>query len=317
MSGGPFRFTASADDAGARLDVFLAARLDRSRSALQKLLRTGAIVINGAPARAGHRIVEGDEIQGCLPEQEDEAPRPEDIPLEILFEDERVVAFNKPAGMPAHPSRQERSGTVVNALIWRYRGREIFRQDSEPSMSGLVHRLDRDTSGAMVAALDPEAGASLQKQFRDRLVEKEYIAVVHGVVEFDEGEVSVPIGKDPKRFNRKIADPVSGKAAETLYRVIERFESFSLVRLKPRTGRTHQIRVHMQHLGHAVAGDRLYPPKSRPPAPAFARQALHASSLAFLHPSDMRKVAVKAPLPADMKEFIASLKPGRGRRAGG
>ncbi len=308
---GQFRFEVPADGAGSRLDVFLSRTACRSRTQVQKLIKSGAVTVCGRRSRSGAKLEQGQTIEGTLPAIECFSPEAEDIPLQILFEDGSVAALNKPAGMPTQATPHERSVTVVNALLWRYKGLSLFRQELQPGLAGIVHRLDRDTSGVLLAALDEKSGENLQAQFRARTIAKEYVAVVHGVVEFDEGEITAPIGRDQRRFDRRRVDARSGKDAATAYRVLERFEGFTLLRCMPRTGRTHQIRVHLQHLGYAVAGDAAYPPKSRPKEQVIGRQALHASRISFDHPEDGRRLTIQAPLPADMAELIGRLREGR------
>jgi 23S rRNA pseudouridine1911/1915/1917 synthase len=305
-----FRLEVGPDGAGERVDRFLAARLPLSRSALRKLIEKGEVTLRGRTVRPGLRLAAGDVVEGRLPEQTSEEFRPEEIALRVLHEDRAVLAIDKPAGMTVHPTRTLRTGTVVNALLGRYATLYVPGGDTE--RSGVVHRLDRDTSGVLLLALGQQAGERLSEQFKKRSVEKEYVAVVHGVVEFDEGEVNEPIGRDPRRFDRRSVDRKAGREAVTVWCVEERLPGHTLLRLFPRTGRTHQIRVHMQHAGHPVVGDRLYLPGNRPPGELLIdRQALHALALCFDHPETGERLRVEAPLPDDMARLIERLRSGK------
>jgi 23S rRNA pseudouridine1911/1915/1917 synthase len=302
-----FRFEAGREHTGERLDRFLAARVPFSRSWLQQEIRKGHVTVNQEPARPGRRLAPGDVVAGGIAPSTREPLAPEEQSLTFLYRDEWFGVIDKPAGMPVHPSAGRRTGTLVNALLGL--GISLFTPEGDKDRAGIVHRLDRDTTGALIVAFDQAAGKALQAQFRGRTVKKEYMAVVHGVVEFDEGEVDQPLGKDPRRFDRRAVVGEGGREARTVYRVVERFKRHTLVRAMPETGRTHQIRLHLQHMGHAVVGDELYLPLRRTPGPPpIERHALHAARLAFSHPRTEEEICCETPLPSDMARLLETLR---------
>jgi len=303
------RFTAERAEEGVRLDVALARRLPGvSRTRLQRLVRDGFATVNGRETRPGRALAAGDAVEVLLEVETRPYARPENLPLAILFEDEHMLAVDKPPGMSVHPGAGERLGTLANALAYRYG--ELSRVQG-PLRPGIVHRLDKDTSGVLLVAKTDEAHASLAGQFKARTVHKTYLAVVHGAVEFDADLISLPIGRHPVKAERMtVRHDGSGRASETYYEVRERFRRHSLVEVHPRTGRTHQIRVHMATLGHPIVADRLYGRSDRVLRPVMARQALHALRIEFRHPATGDETVLEAPVPADIARLLEFLRSG-------
>ena len=316
--------TAPADAAGTRLDRFLAERWpDYSRTLLAQLVRDGHVSIEGlSPARVkpALKLEGGETISIERPVIEELDLEPEEIPLTIIYEDEAMVVIDKPAALPVHPPRPGRGGTLANGLLWRFR--ELSRTD--PVRPGIVHRLDADTTGVIVVAKDESAHYKLARQFELRKVAKQYIALVRGRVRDDHGEIDKPISRHPDHYEMQRVHP-DGRAAQTAYEVIERWRRFTLLRLRPKTGRTHQIRVHLAAINYPVVSDRLYSRRpnltlselsGREPkpgeSPLIARQALHAASLSIEHPRTGEKMTFTAPLPADFERALAALREGRG-----
>lgn len=298
---------ADASGAGERLDVFLASRLpELSRSHLRRLIQAGCVETGGrVAAKAGEIVSEGDPIRVRLARVETRA-QPENLPIGIIYEDASLVVVNKPAGMVVHIGAGIHSGTLVNALLYHIRQLSTAAGDERP---GIVHRLDKMTSGLMLVAKDDASHRTLAAAFKERTVRKTYIALVHGRVSRDQGEIEAPVGRDPHhRYRMKIGGE-KAREALTHFTVIRRFQSFTLLHAMPRTGRTHQIRVHLASIGHPVAGDTAYG------APAkiqlngldrgtLARTFLHAFKLEFAHPTTGKLLAFEAPLPADLEAFL-------------
>lgn len=295
-------FSVSGEDSGGRLDRYLAMRLHGkcSRTAVRGLIDSGRVRIGGKEVKPRYAVKEGDVINVEIPPEEGQAPEPEDIPLKVLYEDESLLVLDKPHGMVVHPGAGNGKGTVVNALLGHC-GR--LPDTGDPVRPGIVHRLDKDTSGVMVAAKNTNAIRSLSGQFKERTIKKEYLAVVTGKVEMDNGEITAPVSRQVLDRKKMSAGFPEGKNARTVYHVIERFEKFTLLRLDLHTGRTHQIRAHMRYLGNPVAGDTLYGGGSRP-----ERQALHAEKLAFTHPETGERMEFVSPLPGDIKAFIEEIR---------
>jgi 23S rRNA pseudouridine1911/1915/1917 synthase len=304
---------ASPADAGARVDVWLSRAMPGlSRSRVQALIRSGHIRAEAqAPLVAHTRVRVGLRVRVAVPPAE--APSrlaPEPIPLDVLFEDPDLIVINKQAGIVVHPAAGHRSGTLVNALLHHCRDLRGIKGSLRP---GIVHRLDKDTSGALVVAKSEPAMDGLVAQFKAGAVEKEYLALARGCPRPPSGRIETLIGRNPRDRTRMCAKPERGRRAVTCYRVIEDLGSASLVRVRIETGRTHQIRVHMAHLGHPVLGDRQYGRCRRiDAAPAAARQMLHAARLSFVHPVTDEPVRVRAPLPADMERMLNALRAGAG-----
>jgi 23S rRNA pseudouridine1911/1915/1917 synthase len=315
-----------AAESGWRLDALLAHHLtDYSRAHLRRVIAAGAVEVDGRGGKPGYRLKPGQRISLVLPEIPREGPRPENIPLEILYEDDCLAVVNKPPGMVVHPARGHWSGTLAAALQFHFAGR--LSTAGGPTRPGIVHRLDRDTSGVLLVAKDDQAHARLAAQFAARSLEKAYLAIVAGRPIRDRDVVDEPIGAHPHHREKmaiRRTDPAA-RRAETFYEVVERFDGFSLVRAVPKTGRTHQIRVHLDHIGCPVLCDRLYGGRAvitrgeirRDPADEtvlLARQALHAHWLRFVHPETGEPMEIEAPLPADMAGVLAELRECRGVR---
>jgi 23S rRNA pseudouridine1911/1915/1917 synthase len=321
LSSVPVEFTVKARMTGKRIDAYLSSRYpDYSRSVMQKVIEAEAVLVNGRPVKASYKVRLDDEIRVWLPELADEAPAPEDIPIEVVFEDEAFTLVNKPAGMVVHPAKGHWSGTLVNALQFRYDTLSTVGGELRP---GVVHRLDRDTTGLLLVARDDTAHRQLAAQFEQRTIQKEYLALVSGTPERDSDYIERTIGFHPtNREKMAIRTPEDGgKEAVTFYEVLERFRGYALVRCKPRTGRTHQIRVHLAHVGLPVLADKAYSGRDRllasdllgpdcadPSAVLIARQALHAHTLRLTHPLNGNALEVTAPLPPDMASTLDALR---------
>jgi len=295
----PIEFVVSADDAKLRLDHFLAKRLpEYSRSRLQRLIRSGFVRINGATTRPRQIVRAGDKIDLTEPPVEKIDVRPEPIPLEVLFEDGDLIVINKPAGLTVHPGAGHRQHTLVNALLSHCATLSGIGGKERP---GIVHRLDKETSGCLVVAKNDTAHRELSTQFAARTVEKIYLALVAGKLRKPSGVIEEKIGRHPIHRQRMSATSPRGRSAKTEYRVIRSSDEASLVECRLHSGRTHQIRVHLHHLGHPVLGDKIYAPRF---AKNFARQMLHAWKLGFRHPRTGKWKHFEAPLPADFATAI-------------
>jgi 23S rRNA pseudouridine1911/1915/1917 synthase len=294
-------FTATSADAGRRLDHWLHQQLpEYSRSRIQEWIKSGHVRLNGGDARASHALRDGDSV-----EVEPVAPPPldavaEDIPLVVLYEDDDVVAIDKPAGMVVHAGAGVHSGTLVNALVHRFGQLSGVGGALRP---GIVHRLDRFTSGVLLVAKNDAAHRKLAEQFAGREIEKHYLTLVHGSPARETGRIDRPIARDPVRRVRMTARLDEGRAAWSEYRVLRRFAKFTFVEVKIGTGRTHQIRVHLSSIGHPVAGDTLY----GAPKQEFGRYFLHAHRIRFRQPTSGKEIEVVSPLPADLEAWLESL----------
>jgi len=305
------------DEAGAgeRLDRWLAAVMpDLSRARLQAIITAGGVLVDGRVARPSVRLKTGQAISVRLPAPQPAVPLPEDIPLSVIYEDAHLLVVDKPAGLVVHPGAGRATGTLVNALLHRIRDLSGIGGVVRP---GIVHRLDRGTSGLLVVAKDDASHLALSRQFAGRTVEKEYLAVVLGVPRAAAGTIDVPIGRDPVHRKRMSARAPRGRAARSTYLVVEALDGAALLRVRIATGRTHQIRVHLAAVGHPVAGDPTYggqrrPASRRPEAraalEALSRPALHAAHLAFRHPASGERVSFSSPLPADLEALLAALR---------
>ncbi len=292
-----YTFEVGPEAGSARLDQYLVSVLPEtvSRSHLKKLIGAGHILVDGKPAKAHHKVKPGEKIEVSFEEPASPELKAEDIPLEIIYEDDDMIVINKQPGIAVHPAPGTRSGTIVNALLFHCRK----LSDMNEGRPGIVHRLDKDTSGVMVAAKNNASHAELARQFKDRVVKKNYLALVKGVVEMDNGVVDLPIGRHPSNRQKMAVRHDSERNAVTEYKVIKRFDGFTLVKLDLKTGRTHQIRVHMAYIGHPVLGDEKYGSKGK-----FPRQALHSYYLKLRHPKDGREMEFRADLPDDMKNIM-------------
>ena len=291
---------------GERLDRFLADRLpDLSRVQVQRLIKTGLATVNDQPVKPAYRVEPGDRIVVRVPEASEPVIRPEPIPLQIVYEDEYLLAVDKPAGMVVHPAAGHSSGTLVNALLaYCPQVADVGGVDR----AGIVHRLDKDTSGVLLVAKDSETHAALQRQFKHRQVRKTYLALVEGRIYPKEGIVEAPVGRD-QRARKRMAVTRTGRPAVTQYRAVEYFRDHTLLQVRPHTGRTHQVRVHLAWLGYPIVGDRVYGRRRQPLLPH--RHFLHAQELVFTHPATKEKVTLTAPLPPDLKAVLVRLREGK------
>ena len=298
------RFTAEAADAGKRLDHFLQERLkEHSRARIQAWIKGGRATIEGVAAKSSRLLRRGETINVEPAEPPPLNAQPENLPVEILYEDAAVIAIDKPAGLTVHAGAGAHSGTLVNRLVHHFQSLSQVGGELRP---GIVHRLDKETSGVLLVARTDAAHRNLAAQFAARSVEKIYLAVVAGEVRADSGRITKPIGRDPVRRTRMSVRVAAGqgRAALTEYRVIERFPGFTFLEVRLGTGRTHQIRVHMADLGHPVAGDKLYG-SSKMDAP---RMFLHAHQIGFFSPAKDQRVTVVAPLPAELRHWLYNLR---------
>lgn len=312
------RFLVTAEEAGARLDRYLAARLpELSRTRIQELIDEGRVRVDGTAVRRAHRVAPGEAIEvEILPRPPLEAV-PEAIPIEVLYEDEDLLVVNKPAGMAVHAGAGTRRGTLVNALLHREGKLSGVGGALRP---GIVHRLDRGTSGALVVARHDVAHRNLAEQFRGRCVEKTYVALVHGGLARDAGTIGLPIARDLRRRTRMTARRGQGREARTDWRVLARLDGFTLAEVDLRTGRTHQIRAHFAALRHPIVGDTLYGAPRQVRAgqqtlPPLGRSFLHAARIGFQHPRSGDKLEVRAPLPPELRAFLGQLTAALGLRA--
>ncbi len=304
------RFTASAEDAGRRLDLYLASRLpDLSRTRIQELIEQGRVRIGERLTRRAQRVMPGDVIDIEILPRPPLRAAPEEIPLDVLYEDEDVIVVNKPAGMVVHAGAGAARGTLVNALLHHFGALSSVGGKLRP---GIVHRLDRGTSGAMVVARNDVAHRVLAEQFRSRAVSKTYVALLHRRMPRDVGTIDRPISRDPQRRTRMTARLGHGRAAQTDWRVLLRVGTFTLVEAQPRTGRTHQIRAHFAAAGHPLVGDTQYGAPSQVRAgevslKALGRVFLHAACLRFAHPRTGATIEVQAPLDPGLREYLNEL----------
>jgi 23S rRNA pseudouridine1911/1915/1917 synthase len=271
-----------------------------SRARLQEWIEQGRVLVNGSPEKRSFLLKGVERIDVEPAELAPLRATAEDIPLDVLYEDADVIAVNKPAGMVVHSGAGQHSGTLVNAVLHRFGKLSSVGGDLRP---GIVHRLDRFTSGVILVARDDAAHRNLAEQFASRQVEKIYLALVHGRVKNDEGSITTPIARDPVRRIRMTARLARGRQASTSYQVLKRFEGFTFLEVKIGTGRTHQIRVHLASIGHPVAGDKLY----GAPASQLGRYFLHARQITFNSPSTGERITLRAPMPAELEDYLATL----------
>jgi 23S rRNA pseudouridine1911/1915/1917 synthase len=271
---------------------------------VQALLRQGRILLEGAPAKPAHKLRAGQRVLVDEPAPEPALPRPEPIPLRVVFEDAQLLVIDKPAGLVVHPGAGRSSGTLVNALLFHVKDLSGVGGVLRP---GIVHRLDRGTSGLMVVAKNDAAHRALSAQFASRSVEKEYLALVLGVPKRKAGEIDAAIGRDPVRRRRMSVRAPRGREARSRYEVVEGFAAAALLRVRIFTGRTHQVRVHLASIGHPIAGDATYGGR-RVALPGLERPALHAARLAFAHPTTGARMEFTSPLPEDLLAAIERLR---------
>jgi len=304
---GVVRFEVMAEDAGGRMDRFLAEKLsaDFSRAHLQKLVGAGCVSIDGQAVKNNYRLKEGEYVELVVPEPKASGIRPERIKLDIVYEDGSVIMVNKSADMVVHPAPGNYTGTLANALMAHCKNLSGISGELKP---GIVHRIDKGTSGLIIAAKTDAAHRSLAKQFKDKTIKREYIAVVKGVMQLDNGIIELPIGRSPRNRQKMAVSFDNSKEAATRYRVLKRFSSATLVELTLMTGRTHQIRVHMSYIGHPLLGDLKYGGCG-----SMGRPALHAKTLGFVHPKTKKRVEFTSELPEDMRELIEKCGKGKER----
>jgi len=302
---------------GKRLDMFIQHHeAYSSRNRIQALIRDGLALVNGKAEKPGYKVKPGDSIALELPERPVREVLPENIPLHVVFEDDHMVVLNKPPGLVVHPAPGNYTGTLVNALLFHYGSLPstgtgtLEGAGSERERAGIVHRLDKDTSGVMVAARTEQALKALTRQFKDRKVQKKYLALVSGVIKKGSGTIEAAIGRHVKERKKISVHTASPREAVTLFKVKERFKDATLVEVEIKTGRTHQIRVHMAHAGFPVLGDRVYggAKVARLGALSIPRQMLHAESLSLLHPVTGTPITFSAPPPPDMAAVIEQLR---------
>lgn len=298
--------TAEAEDAGTRADVFLAAKLGVSRSNMQKLLEDGRVKRGEKIIKANYKVRAGEMFVVDIPEPEPIEAVPENIPLDIIYEDDDVVVLNKARGMVVHPAPGNYTGTLVNALLYHCSNLSGINSAIRP---GIVHRLDKDTSGIMIVAKNDAAHISLSQQIQSKTAVRTYLAVVRGNIKTDSGTIETQIARDKTDRKKMAVVKEGGRDAITDYEVLERFGKYTLVRCKLRTGRTHQIRVHMEYLGYPLVGDPKYSPMKTPFG--IKGQALHSHTLEFTHPRTGERMNFEAPLPEDMHKIITRLHNGQ------
>ncbi len=298
--------TAEAEDAGTRADVFLAAKLGVSRSNMQKLLEDGRVKRGEKIIKANYKVRVGEMFVVDIPEPEPIEAVPENIPLDIIYEDDDVAVLNKERGMVVHPAPGNYTGTLVNALLYHCSNLSGINSAIRP---GIVHRLDKDTSGIMIVAKNDAAHISLSQQIQSKTAVRTYLAVVRGNIKTDSGTIETQIARDKTDRKKMAVVKEGGRDAITDYEVLERFGKYTLVRCKLRTGRTHQIRVHMEYLGYPLVGDPKYSPMKTPFG--IKGQALHSHTLEFTHPRTGERMKFEAPLPDDMHKIITRLHNGQ------
>lgn len=295
--------TVTQDEQGTRLDVLLTSRFpELSRSHLQKIVADGFVLVNNKQAKSNYKAQTNDIITISFPEAKPIEIQAEAIPLEVLYEDVDIIVINKPRGMVVHPAAGNYAGTLVNALLEHCKDLSGINGEIRP---GIVHRLDKDTSGVMVAAKNDQAHLNLAEQIKNRTASRKYWAIVHGIIAEEQGIINAPIGRHPSDRKKMAVTFSNSKEAITRFRVIERFVNYTLVECKLQTGRTHQIRVHMQYINHPVVGDPKYGPEKK--RFAITGQALHSAELSLKHPTTGDDMLFTAPLPPDMAIILTQL----------
>ncbi|MBO5403879.1 MAG: RluA family pseudouridine synthase [Phascolarctobacterium sp.] len=298
--------TITENEAGQRADVVLAAMLELTRSNMQKLLDEGRAVKGTKVIKSNYKVKLGDEIIVTLPEPQPLDVQPENIPLDIIYEDEDVVVVNKARGMVVHPAAGNYSGTLVNALLYHCKNLSGINGVIRP---GIVHRLDKDTSGIMICAKNDAAHVSLSEQIQSKTAQRTYLAVVRGNIKTDSGVIETQISRDKDDRKKMAVVKEGGRNAITEYEVVERFGKYTIVKCKLKTGRTHQIRVHMEYLGYPLVGDPKYSPMKTPFS--INGQALHSLTLAFDHPRTGERMEFEAKLPEDLHKIVTRLRLGQ------
>ena len=299
----PVVFTA--EEKGQRLDVFVVERFpELSRSHVQKLIEQGNVLVDGSVRKANYKLRGGEAVQVTVPQAEPISVEPEDIPLDILYEDKDIIVVNKARGMVVHPASGVYSGTLVNALLYHCQDLSGINGEIRP---GIVHRLDKDTSGVMVCAKNDTAHLDLAEQIRTKTAHRTYWAIVHGNIKEEAGIIKGDIGRHPTDRKKMAIVRENGKPAVTHFKVLERFGEYTLVECQLETGRTHQIRVHMTSIGHPLVNDPKYGPKKSSPF-AINGQALHSLQLTLTHPVTKEEMTFTAPIPTDMEKILTGLR---------
>ncbi|MHC4105757.1 MAG: RluA family pseudouridine synthase [Planctomycetota bacterium] len=313
----PLRFKVSGSIKERRIDKYLHGRFSNfSRVMIQKQIAAGAVKVNGKAVKCSFKLSADDEIEMVLPELTSKEILAEDIPLDIIYEDDCLIILNKQADMIVHPARGNTHGTLVNALAYYC---ETLSSGLGEFRPGIVHRLDKNTTGVMVVTKNDSAQWKIAKQFERRQAKKSYLAIVHGVPELESDRISAPLGIHPRAREKYAIRPDIGKEAITFYEVLESFRGFSLLKLTPKTGRTHQIRVHLSYIKHPIVADDMYGGKlvylwqlkdseAAAEEPIIGRPALHAHTLEFKHPTTEKQVKFEAPLPQDMQNLVDELR---------
>lgn len=295
--------TLEVTDSNKRIDAFIADNTDITRSRATSLLADGNITVNGQAKGKSYKVKTGDQIVINVPDPVELDAKPQDIPLDIVYEDDDLLVVNKPKGMVVHPAAGNLDGTLVNALLFHCKGR--LSGINGVMRPGIVHRIDKDTSGLLIVAKNDAAHAHLAEQIKEHSFTREYEAVVYGNVKADNGSISAPIGRHPVKRKQMAVTAQNSKNAVTHYTVLKRFGDFTHVRLRLETGRTHQIRVHMSYIGHAVAGDEVYGPKNV--IKSLGGQCLHAKKIGFIHPTTKQYMEFDSELPQYFNSFLAKM----------
>jgi len=303
------RFRVTKEDEGERLDRYLVEELSGySRNFIQHIISQKAVLVNDNPSSNNYKVRKGDKIRAVMPSAIQHQAIPEKIPVKIIYSDRDIIIVNKNPGMVVHPAAGNMSGTLLNALLYKYPDLNNLSGKVDVHRLGIVHRLDRDTSGVMVVARNEEAMSEIAKQFEKRVVQKEYHAIVKGRILNPEGTIEAPIGRKSDDRKKMAVSSIKSRKSTSIFRVIEHLGPCTLVEVKPRTGRTHQIRVHLAYIGFPVLGDSQY----CAPAEGFnaPRQMLHAYKIGFIHPTTREWVSFAAPLPKDFLDVMERLKQG-------
>ena len=300
-----FTFGAEQEDVGTRIDVFLADAMENlSRSGVQKLIEEGHITLNGGRTKANYKLRERDIIDVEVPEVKEVEILPEDIPLDILYEDADVIVVNKPQGMVVHPAAGHYSGTLVNALMYHC-GRDLSGINGV-LRPGIVHRIDKDTTGSVIACKNDKAHRCIAEQLKEHSINRRYRAICFGELNQEEGTIDQPIGRHPNDRKKMAVNHQNGKRAVTHYRVLQRFQGYTYIECVLETGRTHQIRVHMASIGHPLLGDEVYSNRKSPFK--LQGQTLHAMTIGFIHPRTREYMEVTAPLPEYFEKILKDLR---------
>jgi 23S rRNA pseudouridine1911/1915/1917 synthase len=299
-------YSIAPDKAGVRIDKFLADELEEAtRSYLQKLIKEQYVTVNQKPVKANYRLSSGDLVAITIPDAKEPDIEPENIPLDILYEDEDIIIVNKPKQMVVHPAPGHYSGTLVNALMYHC-GNDLSGINGT-MRPGIVHRIDMDTTGSLIVCKNDMAHQSLSEQLKEHSIRRIYEAIVHGNIKEDSGTVNAPIGRHPIDRKKMSIHAKNGREAVTHYKVLERFGNYTYIQCELETGRTHQIRVHMASIGHPLLGDEVYGPK-KCPFPYLQGQTLHARTLGIIHPRTGEYLEVNAPLPEYFENLLKKLK---------